>query len=285
MSASISSTLIQACMSNVNKEFRQLEHWLNTLETKQALGSIPSMSSIAPFEEFELRLKAMMGNLEPTLNDLSSKMEQMTKQFDVQQLTIHHLMDRLEVLENTRGLQVHEMDINSINEECQNPWDDTTTGLENEIIEDPVFVMVHKESDNEDTSLPSTLVIEESPHNAVIPVTPIQPVKEADVVEPVEEVKPAIPATPNEEPVEEPVEEEEEEEEPVEEGEEPVEEEPVEEEEDEGVELTEITFNQKTYYKDAENFVYGIDDEGQPTDNPVGVWKEKSQSVVFYKKA
>ena len=61
------------------------------------------------------------------------------------------------------------------------------------------------------------------------------------------------------------------------------EEEQEEEEEEEGVELSELTYKGKTYYKDNEEFIYGIDEEGQPTDQPVGIWKEKTQTISFYR--
>jgi hypothetical protein len=55
-----------------------------------------------------------------------------------------------------------------------------------------------------------------------------------------------------------------------------------EEEEEEGIELEEIEYNGKTYYKDGEGFIYSVTD-GEPSENPVGYWKEKAQSIAFYK--
>ncbi len=60
------------------------------------------------------------------------------------------------------------------------------------------------------------------------------------------------------------------------------EEEEQEEEEEEGIELEEIEYNGKTYYKDGEGFIYSVID-GEPSENPVGYWKEKTQSIAFYK--
>jgi len=60
-------------------------------------------------------------------------------------------------------------------------------------------------------------------------------------------------------------------------------EEPEEEEEEEGIELEEITFNKVVYYRDSDGFVYTIDEEQQPSDTAVGYWRDKTQSVVFYK--
>ena len=85
-----------------------------------------------------------------------------------------------------------------------------------------------------------------------------------------------------EEEEEEAVEEEAVEEEAVEEVEE--EEEAVEEEE-EAEEVEEITFKNKKYYKDSSNNIYGIDDEDQPTPEPVGVWDVSRQRVLFKRTA
>ena len=204
---SISSTLIHACLTNVQKEFSQLEHWLNSLHSAE------------PAQEGSLRL-------------LIASVENLTKQFESQQLAIHHIVDRLEILERSK--------------DQPDPWlDSESTCLESTIIDplDSVYV-VHKEDE--------------------------LPVEEKIIKKPVEE-KPV-----EEKPVEE---------KPVEEK--PVEEKPVEEkvaeEEDGGLELEEITYKDVSYYKDNEGFVYGIDDEGQPTEQPIGVWKEKTQSVSFYR--
>ena len=266
---SISSTLIQACLTNVQKEFRQLEHWLNSLH--------PSEQSSAPANPSNDRMEA-------TLRDISSSISQLAKQYEVQQLALHHIVDRLDILEGARNIQIDDND---------DPWlfDSTSACLENTIIEpvESVYV-IHKEDSqtpvmtNTPPSSPSTasLITSSVPHIELVQetATEVKPVKEVEavavvesvaVVEPVKKVE-ALPE----------VEEEEEEEEAVEE-EEAEEEEAVEEEEEEGVELEEITYKEQSYYKDGEGFIYGIDEEGQPTDQPIGIWKEKSQSVAFYR--
>ena len=84
------------------------------------------------------------------------------------------------------------------------------------------------------------------------------------------------------------VEEEEVEEEEVEE-EEVVEEEEegevVEEEvvEEEAVEMEEFEYKGVTYYKDSENLVYKLDDDGDLDDTPIGVWNEGKQKILKYK--
>jgi hypothetical protein len=75
----------------------------------------------------------------------------------------------------------------------------------------------------------------------------------------------------------------EEEEVEVEEEEEVEVEEEEEEEEEEGLELEEIEYNGTKYYKDNENFIYTISEDEQPSENPVGYWKEKTNSIAFYK--
>ena len=43
-------------------------------------------------------------------------------------------------------------------------------------------------------------------------------------------------------------------------------------------EVEEITYNGETYYKDADGFIYKPED-----DTPIGYWKEKTQSIAFYR--
>ena len=59
-------------------------------------------------------------------------------------------------------------------------------------------------------------------------------------------------------------------------------EEQVELEEGESIELEEFIYNKVKYYKDGENFIYSIHND-EPSDNPVGYWKEKTKVVAFYK--
>ena len=258
--STISSTLIQACLTNVQKEFRQLEHWLNSLHPSEQ--SPPSSLS--------------NDRMEATLRDISSSISQLAKQYEVQQLALHHIVDRLDILEGARDIQIEEND---------NPWliDSTGTCLENTIIEpvEPVYV-IHKEENEVDSHTPvmtktpptSPITTSASPvssielvEEAVQKVEPVKEVEAVAVVEPVKEVEPVK----VQEVVEEAVEEEEEQEEEAQ------------VEEEEGVELEEIIYKEQSYYKDGEGFIYGIDEEGQPTDQPIGVWKEKSQSVAFYR--
>ena len=54
-------------------------------------------------------------------------------------------------------------------------------------------------------------------------------------------------------------------------------------EEEDGQEFEEIEYKGVRYYKDNENFIYSVDEEDQPSENPVGYWKEKTQTIAFYK--
>ena len=263
---SISSTLIQACLTNVQKEFRQLEHWLNSLHPVEP--SVPSSQS--------------NDRLESALRDISTSIAQLSKQYEVQQLALNHLVDRLDILEGARTIQIDDND---------DPWlmDSDGTCLENTIIEpeESIYVIHKEEIDShtpvmtktppasptiapESASEPTELVQEVAQNEVVEPVSVVEPVKEVEPVSVVELVKEVEPVS-----VVEPVQEEEVQEEE--------EEEVQEEEEEEGVELEEITYKEKSYYKDGEGFIYGIDEEGQPTEQPIGIWKEKTQSVAFYR--
>lgn len=272
---SVPATLIRTTLSTIQKELRQLEHWLITLsgEPVQAISSHESHSIAA----------------------LSSKMDHIIKNYESQQLALNHIVDRLDILEGTR--------------EEDDLWlDSNATCLENIVVEplEPMYIVRKSESESpkEDVVHEELPVVKEQ--LAVQPVVQAElpVVKEHLAVQPVvkEEVVKA------EQPVvqaELPVEQEELAIQPsvlevqddippvntapsiisvpsVEEAKDDSEEDA--EEDEGGVELEEVTYKGKSYYKDpAEGFIYGIDEEGQPTDQPIGIWKEKSQSISFYR--
>jgi hypothetical protein len=70
-----------------------------------------------------------------------------------------------------------------------------------------------------------------------------------------------------------------------EEGEEAEAEEEVAEEEAEEVELEEFEYRGVTYYRDAENNVFGTDADGELVPEPIGVWNEAKQRIVVKKPA
>jgi hypothetical protein len=39
-----------------------------------------------------------------------------------------------------------------------------------------------------------------------------------------------------------------------------------------------------SYYKDSEGFIYSIEEDEQPSEIAIGYWKEKTNSIAFYKK-
>jgi hypothetical protein len=53
-----------------------------------------------------------------------------------------------------------------------------------------------------------------------------------------------------------------------------------EEEDDEAMELEEFTYNDETYYRDAEGNVYQKDDDGDLDDTPIGTWDEENERIV-----
>jgi hypothetical protein len=54
-------------------------------------------------------------------------------------------------------------------------------------------------------------------------------------------------------------------------------------EEEEVVEYTEFEYKGVMYYKDSENLVYKVDEDGDLDDTPIGVWNEEKQKVLRYK--
>jgi hypothetical protein len=58
-----------------------------------------------------------------------------------------------------------------------------------------------------------------------------------------------------------------------------------EEEEGEALELEEFEYKGSTYYRDPENNVYMMDEEGELVDEPIGVWSEVKKRIVVRKAA
>jgi hypothetical protein len=56
-----------------------------------------------------------------------------------------------------------------------------------------------------------------------------------------------------------------------------------EEVEEEAVSLEEFTYKGETYYKDSENSVYQVDQDGDVDDTPIGMWNEQKQKIIKYK--
>ena len=231
--STIPSALIQSTMTKVKNEMSQLEHWLLSLQESTVVQPLPSAD-------------------QHTL--LYQKLDQLLKELEAQRHTIHHLMDRIEVLESRDD---HEIHIDETNEVVDESWFDTSNAspLQNIII-DPTESQYHILKTDDPTV-----------HEVVLDCDISAIVKE----EPKEEPKKV------EEPKEEPKEVEEPQEEPQEEEEE--------EAEEDDQELEVLEFKGVTYCKDQDGFVYSVDEEGSPSDQPIGIWKEKTKSVSFYRKA
>ena len=271
MMSSVRSTLIKSCMTNIHKEISQLEHWLNHLP-EQPVPSGPE-----------------------DVTTLHQKIDELSKQIELQQITLNHLSDQLAFMESTRQIHIDD-----------SPWlDGRTVPLSNEVMEgeddisdlqgdiSDLYYTFHKQPTFDSVSTVSTVptvpVANSSPVDDV-PLPKAVPVLRAvpmpSTTHPVEKAQPPTSqevAAEEAEEAEEEVEEEAEEEVEVEEEEVEVEEEEAEEEVEEEVEVEEITYKNKKYYKNSEGFIYAIEEDEQPSENPVGYWKEKTNSIAFYK--
>ena len=287
--SSIRSVLIRTCMSNVQKEISQLEHWLTNL-------SDDSEAHIPKERDDLTHIKRVIDSLSDDVNN--------------QQFTLNNILSRLDALEGFSRLEREIFIDERVTQSHGGPWiDNECHPLKNEIIgnedaiSEPLYT-IYKKSVSTESSLGTPSIIPDVPEDrslppdidsdneeeeeednesikekaVYIPLTITIPTyKEEKVVEEEEAEEEAE----EEEEVEEEAEEEEEEEEEVEE--ETEEKEEVEEEEEEGLELEELEYKGVRYYKDAENFIYFINKEDEPSENPVGYWKEKTESIAFYK--
>jgi hypothetical protein len=253
---SITSALIANTIDKIKKDLYQLEDWLNSLHS----GSHSSQDTTVPSNT--------------NVADLLKKVEELTIEVNAQKHTIHHLVDRLDVMEETR-----EIHIDAHLDDEQDPWLSGPIPLQNEIV-DPTF-FIHKTEEVEQPVVQIPPVVEEKP---IVETKAVEapPIIETKAVEEAEQQEPQ-----EEEEQEEEQEAEQEEAEPVEskdEEQQEEEQEEAQEDEEEGVELEEITVKGVNYYKDPEEgFIYEIDSEGQPSEQPVGVWKTKTQTISFYR--
>lgn len=232
---SLHSTIIQACMSNIHKEISQLEHWLIRLPQEPAPQRVDG--------------------------SLQAMIERLSKQMEVQQHTLNHIIDRLDILENRP----------ESDDFMGDPWlDHAGTQLQNEIVDvlEPIYtvrkesvpVAVTKEPDSvtliQITDVLMKEVVEEALPKALPAALPVKEVMEEKPQLTAQVIIP-IPDGP-EHAIEIP-------------------------EEEEGVELETITYKGTDYYKDEDGFIYRIDEDDQPSETAVGYWKEKSKSITFYR--
>ena len=283
--SSIRSTLIRSCFSKIQQELTQLEDWLN-----RDLSELPKAES------------AFQSGTDSTI--IYQAIQQLSKQLDSQQHTLHHIIDRIDVLEETRNIHIQEKEENNL-------WlDSEGVQLQNEMVENEYEAIINVNKTEEAiATTPKSVITEPIVVEPVIaePVIAEPVIAEPVVVKPVV-VEPVIAEPVITEPVvvepviAEPVVVEPVVVEPViakpltvelvitkpvvvEPVAEPVKEELSEEEEEEEEEdgLEEVEYNGTTYYRDSNLVMYLLDEEGQLTD-PVGLWKEKSQTIKFYKK-
>ena len=278
---SITSALIANTIDKIKKDLYQLEDWLNSLHSGSASSVPPSAHAYTQGTDVSALLK---------------RVEELTIEVHAQKHTIHHLVDRLDVMEETREIHI---DGHLDDQMEDDPWLSGPIPLQNEIV-DPTF-FIHKTEEVETPLVQPAPVVEAPPivETKAAEAAPIVETKEVEAV--VEQEAEEEEQQEEQEEQEEEAEEQEEQEEQEEEAEEQEEqEEPVEskkeeaaeaeaeaeaqEDEEEGVELEEITVKGVNYYKDPEEgFIYEIDSEGQPSENPIGVWKTKTQTISFYR--
>jgi hypothetical protein len=276
---SITSALISSTIDKIKKDLYQLEDWLNSLHP----GSAPHVP---------VHASAHSSAQETDVSSLLKRVEELTIEVSAQKHTIHHLVDRLDVMEETREIHIdgHLDDLNDPLDDSQDPWLTGPIPLQNEIV-DPTF-FIHKTEEDEKPVVQAPSVVEEKPieqesknevqeeddDEETLEVVHEEETQEEEVHEEEVHEEEEAEEVQEEEEAEE-VQEEETQEEEVQE-----EEEEAQEEEEEGIELEEITVKGVNYYKDPEEgFIYEIDSEGQPSENPIGVWKTKTQTISFYR--
>ena len=286
--SSIRGVLIKTTITNIQKELGQLEHWLNNLPDSRIpepdLSSIHSLDGLSNIHRMVDKLAEEVGNQRNTLNNILER------------------IDKLEGFQRP-DREVFIDDTNQHNT-IVDPWlDNSSEPLKNEIIfeddieleQDSIIVadefgvglltssgvipigskkMTGEEVAEEEEEAEEEEAVEEEAVEA-------EDVAEEEEEEAVEEEEKVVEE--EEEVVE--VEEEEEVEAEAEEEEEVVEEEQdlCQEEEEEGMAVEEIEYNGSRYYKDTENFIYSVNKDDEPSDNPVGYWKVKTQTIAFYK--
>jgi len=302
-------------MSNIQKEISQLEHWLTNLHDDTHVPNPPCHKAVHSNDElFELSnlhrtidiMTGQIGNQQHTLNNVLERLDFMENFRGSSNREIY-------IDENQQHNSLIDPWINNHCEPLQNE-----IIAEDDNISVPLYT-INKNTVFEESSVATPSIIPDVPEDRSLPPD-IDSEEEKEEEKEEEEEKISIPSIPihipkqseekedkvesleeeeKEDKVESLEEEEgegikeegvkeegEEEEIEEEEEEEEIEEEEVEEEveeEEEGLELEEIDYNNIKYYKDNDGFIYSIDDEDQPSENPIGYWKKKTNSIAFYK--
>ena len=283
--SSIRAVLIQTTITNIQKELGQLENWLNNLPDSRILE--PDLSSIHSLDG---------------LSNIHRMVDKLAEEVGNQRNTLNNILERIDKLEGFQRPD-REVFIDDTNQHktIVDPWlDNSSEPLKNEIIfEDDI------ELEQDSIIIADEFGVGLLTSSGVIPIgskkmtgeevaeEEAEAVEAEDVAEEEEEEAEAEAEAEAEEEVVEAEEEEaaeaeaeaEAEEEVVEAEEEVVEEEEdqCQEEEEEGMAVEEIEYNGSRYYKDTENFIYSVNKDDEPSDNPVGYWKVKTQTIAFYK--
>ena len=283
---SVRHILIRTCMGQIQKELGHLEHWLIHLpeDAKGAATDLPA-PSVPP----------ATNATSTDIQRLVTSVEQLTKQMELQQLTLDQIIRRLAVLESVKGVHI-DSDSDS---HSDSPWmDDAPAPFVPETPQEEVVYIVHK-TDTEAAVEAAVEVKQEEPVQDVQAVVVKKEVVKQDevvqVIEVIEVKQEEVPVQPVEVKQEEPVQavevkqEEVKQEEPIQVAEvkqeqEEVEVEGEEEEEEEDVELEEISYKGEVYYRDPQQFVYSVNSEGEVSEEPIGYWKAKTKSIAFYNK-
>ena len=203
---------------------------------------------------------------EPNTNHLINKI---SDQISHQQLSINNILERLDRIE---GFQTSKEVFIDKTDKWADPYMDNNCEPLDETFIEPLYTVYKNDPEEVVNVVKEVVEVVNVVKEVVEEVNVVKEVVEVEeVVNVVKEVVKQVEEVEEVKEVEE-----------AEEAEEVVEAEEVEEEE-EGIELEEITYNNVIYYKDPENFIYSVTN-GEPSDNPVGYWKENTKKIVFYKK-
>jgi hypothetical protein len=253
--ASIRSVLIRTCMANIQKEMSQLEHWLNNFGDDSRPETTHHTSS-------------------PGMSELFTAIEKLSGQMILQEHTLNNINDRLEILEETREVHID-------NKYDDLPWvDNCCVPLNDELLsEEPVYT-INKKSETDDASVKTPSIIPnvaddvsdipdiDSDNNSITDIeiadTPQDIVTEKQEItvkntDKILEKDNCVTET------------------------DVVKVKQVEIVVEDGIKLQELEYKGVTYYMDAEGFIYSVDTNEQPSKNPIGYWKEKTQTIAFYK--
>ena len=308
--SSIRAVLIQTTITNIQKELGQLEHWLNNLPDSRIpepdLSSIHSLDGLSNIHRMVDKLAEEVGNQRNTLNNILERIDKLEGfQRPYREVFIDDTNQHKTIVdpwldnssEPLKNEIIFEDDI-ELEQDSIIVADEFGVGLltssgvipigskkmtGEEVAEAEAEEEAEEEVEEEEEEAVEEEAVEEEAAKAEDVAEEEAEEEEEEAVEEEEEVV--------EEEEKEVAEAEAEEEKAVEEEQDlcQEEEEEAEEEEqdlcqeEEGMAVEEIEYNGSRYYKDTENFIYSVNKDDEPSDNPVGYWKVKTQTIAFYK--